>query len=449
MTDVTLLRSTVSLRPKSHQLALQKARSLSRSVLHGIHEAERAVIADAQRRKTADKEGREAQLAKLREKATACVEVVKSSEECVGHVREMLRQLGQCLRQLQHTRYAQFAELKVCEHRLRLRLGGPPEELVQDRTQKALYSQQLCINGARDELLSLEREVRKALEIIGELRSDLSADAASQRHQAENFRASVAVVQNATTFAGLDGKLELEGTAGNINQEVLDRARALLDEASRLAERCGEVVYRTGEQCTRAKARAEDFLAKRTLESESAAKALRRQAQEVDYTIDVAERSLEKTSKRLHGREKACRVANLDKTQFMLQELRDTRQQIKTEIHRKFEMQRIDESCRKVTTQAASAEDLFASGSRRMPMSRPATASAGRLGNSASTWSFAGGPDPAYELTGGRGLPQLASLDAVGGADSMASTAATTAVARPKSACNFGVPAGRAKLACS
>lgn len=453
MTAATLSRSTVSLRPKSHQLALQKAKSLSRSVLFGVHEAERAVIADAGRRRAAEKDGKEAQVAKLREKAAACMEVVKSSEECVGHVREMLRQLGQCLRQLQCTRYAQFAELKVCEHRLRLRSAGPPEELVKDKAQKALYNQQLFINGARDELLSLEREVKKALEIIGELKSDLSADAAGQRHQAENCRASVALVQNAISVAQIEDKLEREGAHGNVNQEVLDRARALLDEASRLAERCGEAVYRTGDQCARAKARAEECLAQRTLESENAAKELRKQAAEVDYTIDAAERSLEKSCKRLQGREEVSRAAHLDRTHFALQQLRNTRQQIKVEIQRKSKMQSIDESCRKVTTQSASAEDLFASGNRRMPMSRPATASGGGLRSSASAWSLAAGPDPASELTVTRGLPQLTSLDrtpclsvAVEGADSMASTAAT-AIPRPQSACNFGGMRAKPKLA--
>ena len=50
------------------------------------------------------------------------------------------------------------------------------------------------------------------------------------------------------------------------------------------------------------------------METEQAAKALREQASEVDYTIAVAERSLAKSAKRCMGRAMLAKAAKLDRT---------------------------------------------------------------------------------------------------------------------------------------
>jgi len=368
---MSLVPAEKSLRPRSHELALQRAKSLSRSVLSGIQDAEKAVIADAENRKAADMGEREATIVKLKAKAAECMEVTKSSEECLVHVAEMLRQLGQCLRRLQHARYAQFGELKVCEQRIRMRSAGPPEELVKDRAQRALREQYNCISNARDELLGLEKEVKRAQSMIENLRDELAKDASSQRHASHQLQSTIVIIQQALTFEAAESK----DSAEKDNFEVLERTAALLAAAARLAGRCGEAVQRTSEECSVTRVRAEELLVQRTHQSESAAKKLRQQATEVDYTITVAERSLSKTSKRLAGRPKVSKEAKLDRTKSMLQELRGTRKQLQEEIQRKLAMLSIDESCRKVTAQAAAAEDIANAGGSRLIGSRPATAS--------------------------------------------------------------------------
>ncbi|OLP80157.1 hypothetical protein AK812_SmicGene39461 [Symbiodinium microadriaticum] len=210
----------------AHHHALRKAKSLSRHVLQGISDAEKAIVADAEKGRAA-----EVQAAALKVRADTCMEVVKMCEKCNVQVDDMLRQIG----------YAQFADLKasfkVCQQRLYLRSDAPSEEMAGDAAQNSLEEQRVCISEARNELLNLEGECRRALEMIGQprprlrspkkertsfgddltprLRLDLSKalgysllpvpcsrpvlrclveEGASQRHSAERCRAVVAIL---------------------------------------------------------------------------------------------------------------------------------------------------------------------------------------------------------------------------------------------------------------
>eukprot|EP00931_Biecheleriopsis_adriatica_P015547 TRINITY_DN11817_c0_g1_i1.p1 TRINITY_DN11817_c0_g1~~TRINITY_DN11817_c0_g1_i1.p1 ORF type:complete len:469 (+),score=113.31 TRINITY_DN11817_c0_g1_i1:69-1475(+) len=441
-------------RLKSHQLALQKAKTLSRSVLSGVEAAEKAVIADAERRKADDQGEREEKTSRLRAKIESCLRVVKASEQCNLHVQETLRQLRRCLRQLQLTRYAQFAELQVCEHRLQLRLTGPPEELVGDKAQKALRDQEQLIKHSREELLKLEAELKKAIRMIDEVRVALGSNAASQRHLAEHCRASIVSVQQALHVGDA---AQADDEAPEESYEGLERAEYLLSAAAQLIERCGVAAQQTEKQCTRARTRSESLIAQRATESEQAAKMLRLQATDVDYTIATAERSLDKSSKRLSGRDEASKAAGLDRTKRLLRDLEQTRMQLKEEIQRKLAMQSIDESCRKVTTQSASAATMFSNTKlERRKQSRPATATGIRSESSPARGLVDFEPALAHSSSMPMSLPALASsVDAdyslshtgasftgaeslgasCNAADSVVSTAASTRRTRPKSAC--------------
>lgn len=329
------------------QITLRKAKSLQRDVLTGLTDAERAILADAAKGRAAEATEREDQASMLRGKSEKCADLVRNCERCILEVDAMLRQLGQGLRRLQHTRYAQFADLKVCQHRLNLRAEAPDEEAC-DMAQRALEEQGRCISDARFELFGLEGECRKALQMIGELRNDISKESASQRLAGEKCRANAAVLMSVSA----DTPEEVDVPPPN--RELLPRANYLAVQAEDLLSRCSKSIQSTDKNCFRARRRAELFLENRLLETEKSAKALREQASEVDYTIAIAERSLAKSIKRCLGKENLAKAAKLEDTRSALDHLRETRQAMKLQIQNKLKMQVIDGSCRKVTSQSAS-----------------------------------------------------------------------------------------------
>jgi len=402
-----------SSRASKHQHALLKAKFLSRHVLQGIADAEKAIVADAEKGRAAEASDREVQADELKGKAETCMEVVKMCEKCNVQVDDMLRQIGQCLRRLQHSRYAQFADLKVCLQRLNLRSDAPSEEVAGDASQNSLEEQRACISEARTELLNLEGECRRALDMIGQLRLELSKEGASQRHAAEHCRAAVAVLLSPSAVGCEDVHV-----AEPRNVELAHRAEMLLAAAAELASRCGLAVQSTEERCRRAKQKAELLIEKRLLDTEKAAKQLREQVTEVDYTIAVAERSLARSAKRCAGKENLAKVAKIDRTRNALDSLRQTRQALTIHIQSKLKMQTIDASCRKVTSQSAS---------ETRPVRRCASAGAGQRRPSL---------DDSFEPQ--RGLPRLTSTDS--GASLVvpeAAAAPASRMNRPKSAATY------------
>jgi len=342
------------------QRTVCRAKSLQRQLLTGLSDAEKAIVADAARGRAAEATEREDRAAMLKEKESTGMELVKKCDKGILEVGAMLRQLGQGLRRLQHTRYAQFADLKVCQQRLHLRADAPNEE-SRDLAQRALEGQLRGISDARSELLSLEGECRRALEMITELRNDLSKESASQRHAAEKCRATAAVLMSVSA----DDPEDVE--VPEANGELLPRADHLLLAAKDLLSRCSKSIQSTDQNCSRLRQRAELLLERRLLETEKSAKLLREHASEVDYTIAVAARSLEKSEKRCLGKENLAKAAKLDSTRNALHHLRETRQAMKLQMQNKLKMQTIDASCRKVTSQSASSPSLGS-------LSRPASA---------------------------------------------------------------------------
>ncbi|CAE8627984.1 unnamed protein product, partial [Polarella glacialis] len=311
----------------------------------------------------------------------------------------------------------------------------------------ALTEQQLTIASSRQDLLALEAECKKALEVLDALRLNLSKDGARYRHFAQQCQHSIVYAQQMTAAAlaasGLDMSLiESRTDEGQSLEAMLERSNMLLSAADNLARRCWECVERTGDTCSRTKTKAEDLLCQRTHESEQAAKQLRQQATEVDYTIIMAEKSLSKSSKKLAGKQMA-RTAKLDRTHVMLEHLRETRQQIQGQIQQKLSMLSIDESCRKVTAQSASALDFDPWTQQSNGRKRPV--SAGALSRPASLTSFGAvseavqkGLAASLTMPGSRSLPPLAAL---AGPEASPSTpaidcdsSASTACTRPMSA---------------
>lgn len=112
-----------------------------------------------------------------------------------------------------------------------------------------------------------------------------------------------------------------------------------------------------------------------------AAKLLRKQALSVDYTIASAQKSLASrsikylTSKTSRGSllpaggdaHRGEMLAKAEDIHSITSDLAQTRQQLQEEINRKLAMQSVNQSCLKVTAQAASAEDIAANSGHSSP----------------------------------------------------------------------------------
>lgn len=367
--SMSLALPPTKLAPQNHLLTLRRAQRLSRSILDGARDAEKAWQKDDERRKADAGSVLEVKASQLRARAQEKIDVAKSCDTCIELVNDMHRRLGLSMRRLQHARYAQFAELKVCERRLDLRCTAPAEELLADQAQKALEEEKRCIIASREDILKFESEVKNALEVMEGLRDSLLKDSASQRIAAEHCRAATVIALNQSklgmSVAPEDSCADEEYETESCRDGV-ERAYVLIAAAEGLSVKSAEIVKTTGELCRQAKDRVEACLERCALATEEAAKALRHGAAEVDYTLLVAERSLVKSGKKLAGREAIAKEAKLDQTFALLGDLRDTRQELQAQIQRKLLMLGIDESCRKVTAQAATGADY---GRLRRPMS--------------------------------------------------------------------------------
>lgn len=391
-------RSQVSL--QSHELVLARTRSLSRGVLAGIREAETAATVGAARRK-AESSGVVEQLAsRLRVKAQESSDAAKMAELQVRQVDEAIRQAGQSLSKLQHSRYAQHGSLKVCERRLELRQNCPGIDPAADATHQALHFEWQALSFARHDLLALEWEVKLALESLQAMRACLSQDAAVRRHAAEHCRAKIVSVQQAVLQGSAPNLVDLDDRIEATDDKlVLHRAFTMLSAAESLGRRVTEVVLRTGKEVRTAQQRTEQVLSNRVAEVEEAGKNLRKQALEVDYTIGQAERSLASTSKKLDA---SSRSSPYETTMAMLEELRKARQHLQVEIQLKVTQLSVDEACRKVTPQSASAMDANTS---TMDRRRPGTA--GKMRRPVSAMSSPALDAKGFGTSSNASLPRL------------------------------------------
>lgn len=285
----------------------------------------------------------------------------RAAETCVRSIDESVKETGLWITKLHHERYKQFAAQKVCERRLELREGNPPD-LAKDSLQEALEIEHKILRVARTDFLKLEVEVKKVVEDLQAIRCNLSLDAAHRRMAVETDRAvmvdlamagAVAPGARSAPAEKKDGVVHEVGSLAD-SRLCCQKSEQLEDVAGQLRRQSKLLIFRIKEECARAQVRVESRLVKRTEETLEVTKKLIGQGKEVDYTIEAAQRSLLANHKFLDKKDKG-QENHYQSSLKVLEELKRSRSDLTHDFRKNSILLNSCEACRKVTPCVASS----------------------------------------------------------------------------------------------
>lgn len=346
--------------------SLLRAKSLSKSVLRSALDAEATVAANKEQGAQAAKQERERLVGTAQARVQEHLRVIKCDEDRLVGSDDAIKQASSCLRGLQHARYAHFAATQVCDRRLELRDERPPRaeggrgrsRAPADAPQEALQAQHHSLAAARQSLLILEERARQVLKDLEGVRGQLSKDAAQRRLAVELDRAWIislnSIPTSSTSQSPLPPAPAQPSDIDPVASQALSRHVLELEGAvkSLKAESAAEML-RLKEECSKALGRVEELLMRSTYALDDMGKRLKGQAKEVDSTIKHAERSTSSTMKNLQKGDNVG-AAKVKALEALINDLRQTRQDLQEDINLKAALLSIDERCRKVTPAMAS-----------------------------------------------------------------------------------------------
>eukprot|EP00441_Pelagodinium_beii_P026913 CAMPEP_0197653992 /NCGR_PEP_ID=MMETSP1338-20131121/38143_1 /TAXON_ID=43686 ORGANISM="Pelagodinium beii, Strain RCC1491" /NCGR_SAMPLE_ID=MMETSP1338 /ASSEMBLY_ACC=CAM_ASM_000754 /LENGTH=487 /DNA_ID=CAMNT_0043229335 /DNA_START=43 /DNA_END=1506 /DNA_ORIENTATION=+ len=388
---------------------MTQARSLISQMLTVLRNNDVAEAASKGASMEADKRAKEEKKEKVMKQASIHERIIESSFQCMQDIEDTILQTEDSMTKLTHERYKGFAFLQVCERRQELREKRPIQESFKDVLTDALASEKSVLEGARKDLLALEDEGKKVVNDLRDKRAFLSRDIGERRLQmmedlktlapdltippptkkkkeagspkagndveAPTNDAEAAPTSPAAAPATPAAAPEAAAEPAKEHKtpptpEQLKAAEAeskkLIGETMKLLEKCSSHRLRTIELCikvkqdaARANHRTEDCLARRTAELGSVKKQLESHALDVEAAIQRAERSLDRTEKRLDSKDPK-KVEKLQADKAMLQNLRNVRSKLADDIQGKFAALEIDNMCRRVTAAKASEAKLKA-----------------------------------------------------------------------------------------
>mmetsp|Transcript_126552 Transcript_126552/g.300560 ORF Transcript_126552/g.300560 Transcript_126552/m.300560 type:complete len:472 (-) Transcript_126552:367-1782(-) len=376
---------------------MMQARNLIRDMLTVVRNNEVVEASNKAAMQEADKREKEAKKAVVFSKAAAHEKVIATSFKCMQDIEDGILQTEDSLSKLTHERYRGFAYLQVCERRLELREKRPPAETFQDALTLALTSEKQTLEAARKELLELEEQGKKIVTELRDKRKFLSEDTGIRRLQMmedlKTLSPQVALPPVKANSSPKNGKAEpkeekkeekaeAEKTekaeepaeapeaerpvtapshvmtpeeqkkAEQASKELIADTLKLLEKTSCHRNKSLETVFKVKQDTSRANHRSEDCLSRRTAELAEMKKQLEKHALDVEAAILRAERSLERTERRLDVKDNK-KVEKFKQDTAMLENLRGIRDRLGEDIRNKFAALEIDNMCRRVTAAKA------------------------------------------------------------------------------------------------
>jgi len=295
----------------------------------------------------------------LRVKINSTQDIATALQERIDSIEDTTRQAGECLFQLQRAHRSKWAPLNVCERRLELRDGRPLQELVRDHFQEALEHERQTLIEARQELADQIQGTKEMLssleamkqEVIGDLqqkrhamridRSCLNPDKPHGKEPDRFFLPALPEVVNYSLPPSPRDTARGTGEAHERNRQagaktLISRAARLEENAMRLCNENDAAMLHCKRECSRANAATTVAMDRRTQDVAKLKNQLEGAIQETDNTILEAERSLQKTKKKLDGHEAPLRCLN---KQFSLRDRRTDREAIRDPVTDDMESQ--------------------------------------------------------------------------------------------------------------
>jgi len=353
--------------------SILRAQVLSKSVVHGIFDAEKTIASN----KEAQKQEAAREVERLQHIARARIcrneEIVKGDENRIFGIDAAIKTATAIIRNLQHARYSHVCNRQVTDRRLQLRkermthlrkagAGGsdedrPPTVPTHDMVQATLERELRTLITARERLQVLEQQGRLVIQELEAVRGHLSQDAAKRRYHVEQDRAYVISFGSVTSGGPLPSPAEIDedGVIQALNMQ--SHVSGLEDKVTALGSTSKADIKRFVDEYKQCHFQLEEELSKSTYTLDDLGKRLKGQAKEVDTTTRMAERSLGEIKKKNLTKGDDVGASKVAALETLVGDLRVTREALQEDIRSKSFLLDIDERCRKVTT---TGEKLFA-----------------------------------------------------------------------------------------
>jgi len=286
-------------------------------------------------------------------------DLIKALEDRIESVEDTMRQVGECLFQLQRAFRSKWATLNVCERRLQLRDARPQQELIRDACQEALEQERQTLIESRQELADQGDSMKEMLIALDKVKRELVEDMQHKRHALRIDRSCLdtkkpvsarqlqerlvlPALQEVVHYGSPPSPKDTETGSGHHHEdsrqvtakELIAKAVQCEEDAMRLCNESDAVMIHTKRECTRACTQAQTELARRVDETHQLKRQLEAHIHEVDETITQTELSLAKTKKKIDSHDQPLRA--LDK-QFAMRSGRTEREDIRDPVHDELE----------------------------------------------------------------------------------------------------------------
>jgi len=295
----------------------------------------------------------------IKNKMSLTNDLIKALEDRHESVEDTIRQVGECLFQLQRAHRSKWAPLNVCERRLELRDKRPLQELVRDHTQEALEHERQTLIESRQELSEQIGSCKETLINLDQLKLTVIEDLSHKRHGLRIDRTCLSPTKSTGASTGQDrvvlpqlGEVsnygmppspkETDRGTGSTHEEsrqvdtktLLHRAVRMEEDAMKLCNESDTVMLQTKRECQRATQQAQTSIARRADETDDLKRKLETQIREVDEAISQTEMSLVRTNKKLSNQEIPLKALD---TQFQMRGNRTDREGIRDPVHEEME----------------------------------------------------------------------------------------------------------------
>eukprot|EP00929_Paragymnodinium_shiwhaense_P001447 TRINITY_DN101685_c0_g1_i1.p1 TRINITY_DN101685_c0_g1~~TRINITY_DN101685_c0_g1_i1.p1 ORF type:complete len:405 (+),score=112.21 TRINITY_DN101685_c0_g1_i1:85-1299(+) len=270
-----------------------------------------------------------------------------------------------CLSSLQHEHYALGARLMVCERRLELREGRPPQESKEDSLQNALFAEQEILNNAREAMLVLGGELMRKIDELTKVRNDIAGECAAIRREAAlqekqgspmlSIGSSALNTPHSSVDSGRPPTPAEHKRFAERNTTLKNGSKRIVElqaEVEDLRIRTEALVSRSKQAADQAATLVNSMLSKRTNQVNALTRKMRTHVTDADFALLVAERALDRSVRKLDP-DDAEALSRFAASKGMVEELRSTRKDLSEDLWRKTVGLNIDEACRKVTPQWA------------------------------------------------------------------------------------------------
>lgn len=296
----------------------------------------------------------------IKKKISMTGDLIKALEDRHASVEDTIRQVGECLFQLQRAHRSKWAPLTVCDRRLELREARPPQGNARDLTQEALEHERQALSESRQELGDQVQSSKEMLLALDKLKAEIIEDLSHKRHglridrsclsptmkpvfhHREEQRTVLPRLHEVGSFSGPPSPQDTLSGSGAQHETMrqgdtkalIARAVKMEEDALRLCNESDVIMLQTHRECTRAANQVQNSLLRRTAETEELKRQLEAHLRELDEAIGQMDLSLSKTKKKLDAHDAPLRA--LDK-QFNLRGQRTSREGIRDHVHDELE----------------------------------------------------------------------------------------------------------------